>query len=213
MALIYLFRTGISFGPNIAHAMPVNIGGEQIGNFWQEQYIYYYAHPFTLVLKAQDGASAQYAIQAGNTYYFIFDHEVIQNNPYWRQLNDAEGRELLKDYKLSGDFKKIIFEYGKENTPLTPTENNRLIAAKHIQTSLNKSSSLNYDEQSRVGRLSYKTDMRNRNNAFQMIEEICNTKNIAIKTGGTLSTAGASYKTLDEQYKDYSYHIKFKCLY
>ncbi len=213
LALVYSFRAGVTFGPNIAGPLPITLIGESIGNLWQEQYLYYYSHPFTLILKAQNGESKQYSIKSGTTYYFLLDYQFPQGNHYWKQLNNIEGRELLKKYKLSGEFKKLAFNYGKPTSSLMPTENNRLISQQLYETASNKETSLNYSDKTKKGVIVYKTSILNRQQAFSIIEDVCNTKNVAIRSGSIKHASGAVYKVFDEKYLNFSYQIKFQCLY
>lgn len=72
---------------------------------------------------------------------------------------------------------------------------------------------LEYNDKTKIGFIKYTVNMEERNLVFIKIEQVCNSKNIAIRSGGTNRINGSAYTTLDEKYSHNLYEIKFQCVY
>jgi len=207
-ALIYYFRSESIPGYG---QMRMSLSDQHLGNLWDNQYLYFYSYPYTTYSRAENGGTVQYNIHANKTYYF----EVFLDSDkkrYWKKIDRRRGIALLNKFKLTGDFNKIIFSPQSPSKPLTPTENNFLKMTNHLNEIAGKDANMTYNNNSKNGVITYKTKIDNRQKIFEIIEGICNTKNIAIKSGSE-HNGGSVYTILDEVYKNNKYTIEFKCLY
>jgi Protein of unknown function (DUF2846) len=200
-AIVYIFRPYRYFG--VLRSPDFTFNSTRIGEIENKRYLYFYAYPMELILgKVVDGQVEQLKIkiEAGKKYYLKFDME-----EGYSQLSQQEGLKYLRELNMGGNFKPVIIGNKPSNSPM-PISNQ----ATNLESK--QKDYLKYDDNTKIGVIKYGTDMENRNVVLGKIEEVCNTKNVALLTGKAKQN-GASYKTLDETIESNIIEIKFQCLY
>ena len=213
-ALIYIFRGPGT--PSRVHPLQVYLGIDNyIGKISADQYLYTYSYPQTLYLRNADDGVTQVNIFANKTYYFMYGYEVTWIIPFSpepfhiRNMPKHEGRQLLQEYKLSGDFKVMTIAYNKSPEP----EYYNILNSSSKTTNTNETEFMSYNDSTKIGVITLNTDLKGRADALKLIGEICSSKNISLKAGKNTKIDGAVYKVLDESYSRNKLTINYNCLY
>jgi Protein of unknown function (DUF2846) len=200
-ALVYIMRPYKYFG--VLRSPDFSFNGTKIGEIENNRYMYFYAYPMELILgKVVDGNTEQLKIktEAGKKYFLKFDMR-----EGYSQLSQQEGMKYLRELNMGGNFKPVVIGTKPSNSPM-PSSNQ----ATNLE--VRQKDYLKYDDNSRTGVIKYAVDIEKRDVVIEKIEEVCNTKNIALYAYEK-KEGGATYKTLDESIENNIIEIKFQCLY
>jgi len=212
-ALVYIVRPYARYG---RHSSPdFSLDGVTIGAIENRRYIYFYAYPMVLLLPTQEHGDAdtlKVPLVAGKTYYIKFDMLVG-----YKQLDENEGRRYVLQLALS-DIKPVVVGGPSSNLLVDAPPSNPAVDAPSslpsaaAGTEVSAEDYLTYDDTTRTGMIRYRARMNERNTVIGKIEEICGSKNVALRTGEAMQSP-AAYRTLDENIGNNLIQIRFQCLY
>ena len=200
-AIVYIVRPYRYFG--VLRSPDFSFNGTKIGEVENNRYLYFYAYPMELILgKYVDGNLEQLKtkIEAGQKYYFKFD--MIEG---YSQLSQQEGLKYLRELNMSGNFKPVVIGTKPSNSPTA-------ISIQIANSEVRQKDYLKYDDNTKTGVIKYAIDIEKRDVVIGKIEEVCNTKNIALYADEKKKN-GSTYKTLDERIENNIIEINFQCLY
>jgi hypothetical protein len=197
-ALIYIFRPYIKKG--MLRSPDFSINGNKIGELENERFGYFFAYPMELAFDTPDKNGVifprKYKFEAGRAYYFMY---IIRGG--FTQLSQDEGIKYLHELNLSDKFKPVVV--GTAPVSSQKTTDIPLQATDDY---------LRYTDNTKFGVIKSRYEVGQRDIVLKKIEDICNTKNVALIAGETMKN-NASYKTLDEVIESNSIEIEFQCLY
>lgn len=200
-ALVYIIRPYKWFGG--ARKPDFEFNNVTIGAIENNRYLYFYAYPMVMILvKYVDGniEPLKIKLEAGRAYFLKFDMR-----EGYSQLSQDEGMQYLRKLNMSANFKPIVIGTAPSKFPQNIYNQSALPSDKSEDY-------LKYDDHTKTGIVRHSSNIGQRNAVLLKIEEVCNTKNIALLAGETKQNA-SSYRTLDETIENKVIEIKFQCLY
>ena len=206
-AIVYIFRPYNFFAGAVSPDFYFN--GTKIGKIENNRYLYFYTYPGEMIFaKRVDGDIEQLKIKfkAGNKYYLKYHQDSGGGlDGDFSQLSQQEGLKYLRELNMGGHFKPVLVGTKPSNSPMP-------ISNQATNLEVRQKDYLKYDDNSKTGVIKYAVDIEKRDVVIEKIEEVCNTKNIALYAYEK-KEGGAAYKTLDESIENNIIEIKFQCLY
>lgn len=211
-ALVYIVRPYSRYG---RHSSPdFSLDGVTIGAIENGRYIYFYAYPMVLLLPTREngGETLKVPLVAGKTYFFKFDILVG-----YKQLDEDDGRRYLSRVVLS-NIRPVVLGGPSSTLLVDAPSSNPVVDAPSslpstaIATEVSAEDYLTYDDGTRTGTIRYRAKLDQRSTVISKIEEICGTKNVALRAGDAMQSP-AAYRTLDENIGNNLIQIRFQCLY
>jgi hypothetical protein len=212
-ALVYIVRPYADYGRY--RSPDFSLDGVKIGAIENRRYIYFYAYPMVLLLPTREIGGVETLktpLVAGKTYFFKFDVLVG-----YKQLDEDDGRRYLNQLALS-DIRPVVVGGPSSNLLVDAPSSNPVVDAPSslpstaIAREVSTEDYLTYDDSTRTGTIRYRAKMDQRSTVISKIEEICGTKNVALRAGDAMQSP-AAYRTLDENIGNNLIQIRFQCLY
>ncbi|HFE39539.1 MAG TPA: hypothetical protein ENK06_14185 [Gammaproteobacteria bacterium] len=229
MALVYVIRPKRNKNKILELPLTFEYNATKIGSLSAGQYLYFNAKPMELIFNGSQGEVTRVRLQAGQTYYLQHESQggiganFVGNKllPITTALDKSTGAALVKRYRLAGRFRPVTLD-GDKIIASKPAlkhkkkKNNdflKLLMGNTRKTRKGPGDKLSYNDESRMGSVTVARGSKKRRKAIKMIEELCSTKNIALKVGSARHKKGATYTTMDESLNDGKLTIKFSCAY
>jgi len=165
-----------------------------------------------LPTRENGGETLKVPLVAGKTYFFKFDILVG-----YKQLDEDDGRRYLSRVVLS-NIRPVVLGGPSSTLLVDAPSSNPVVDAPSslpstaIATEVSAEDYLTYDDGTRTGTIRYRAKLDQRSTVISKIEEICGTKNVALRAGDAMQSP-AAYRTLDENIGNNLIQIRFQCLY
>jgi hypothetical protein len=234
LGLIYVIRPKSNGGKLLKLPLNFTYNNQKIGTLWAGQYLYFKTKPMKMIFNGKNGAIVKLNVVKNKTYFI--EHLTSggvgasiggsKPLPVTRILTEDEGRALINQSRLTGKMTLVtLTKMGAAvSTPSVPLKK-KIIPASQKQSAKSRpakiihkavaTDSMNYNNATQLGHVTIATgsQKKRRRKAIGMIEELCSTKNIALKVGKAHHKGGATYTTMNESLNNGQLTIDFSCAY